>query len=360
MNQNEKNLFFELCCFRSDNREQIYNYVQRGYATPELLGHLFWNRMIGVACHNLQQSGGINILNREFRSAMLEQVDRNIQKNHSYFQCVQYLSNVLSPFESHYAMLKGAVLCGIYPEGCRTANDIDLLVPNESISKIGHLLENEGFTQGYLRGNLFRPASRKEIIYSRMMRGETVPYVKKVNLPGMPYLEVDVNFSADYKNSSGSVEKALIERAETVQINDLSVRTLCKIHFLIHLCLHLYKEATTISWVKMKRDMSLYKYLDICFLLEKLSLHEELDFIQECRKLNTNVPCFFAISCAKDLLGGNHAVYTRLIDALHPGDDLCLHTVVDPENDKTLTYRDTDIVQRFWKRDRQILLQENQ
>ena len=81
-------------------------------------------------------------------------------------------------------MLKGAVLCKKYPKGYRTSNDIDLLVCPERVTQIGKALIKEGFRQGDIRNGTFIPASRKEIIESRMTRGETIPYIKEVNLPG--------------------------------------------------------------------------------------------------------------------------------------------------------------------------------
>ena len=59
---------------------------------------------------------------------------------------------------------------------------------------------------------LFIPAARREIIESRMTRGETVPYVKEVGLPGMRFLEVDINFSLDYKNSRDGILGSLFCR----------------------------------------------------------------------------------------------------------------------------------------------------
>lgn len=166
-----------------------------------------------------------------------------------------------------YAMLKGAYLCEVYPEGCRTSNDIDLLVKPEDVTEIGNRLSSAGFKQGNIRNGEFKAASRREIIESKMTRGETVPYIKEVGLPAMRFLEVDINFSLDYKPGDTGLVCEMINNAVTEEFDDLRVRTLRRDDFFIHLCSHLYKEATTLPWVEMMRDMTAYKYADIYLLL---------------------------------------------------------------------------------------------
>ena len=106
----------------------------------------------------------------------------------------------------------------------------------------------------------FEPAQRREIIESKMMRVKTVPYIKRINLPEMKYLEVDINYSLDYKNSEKNTVDMLLNNTVDINIEGKKIRTLCGIDFFLHLCAHLYKEATVYPWIKMKRDMSLYKY----------------------------------------------------------------------------------------------------
>ena len=52
---------------------------------------------------------------------------------------------------------------------------------------------------------------------------------------------------------------------------ELSIPTLNDEDFFIHLCTHLYKEATTLPWVQMRRDMTLYKFSDIYLLMSQFS-----------------------------------------------------------------------------------------
>lgn len=56
MTQTEKQLFFNLCTFVSPDKDIIGGLINKGAATPELLGHLFANRMAGVAYGVLEKT----------------------------------------------------------------------------------------------------------------------------------------------------------------------------------------------------------------------------------------------------------------------------------------------------------------
>lgn len=108
-----------------------------------------------------------------------------------------------------------------------------------------------------------------------MMRGETVPYIKEVNLPGMQFLEVDINFSLDYKPGNVDLLEEMLNNSIVAKLGEYEVHTLRHEDFFVHLCSHLYKEATTLPWVEMMRDMTLYKYCDMYMLLNDANLRCE-------------------------------------------------------------------------------------
>ena len=195
MTKKEKELFKSLCSFK----EHTFDKKLLSAATPNVLGHLFFNRMQAAAYGTLKKHGLVGAVNREFANSLKAAYEQNIEKNRDFFACVRYLGEILSDCGDKYAMLKGAYLCRLYPEGYRTSNDIDLLVKPEDVTEIGKRLSAAGFKQGNIRNGEFKAATRREIIESKMTRGETVPYIKEVGLPAMRFLEVDINFSLDYK-----------------------------------------------------------------------------------------------------------------------------------------------------------------
>ena len=111
MKQKEKDLFKSLCSFKSEKFDERL----LSYATPTVLGQLFFNRMQAVAYGNLKDRGLLGKVNREFRNSLKCAYEQNVEKNESYFWCVQYIQNILSGSSCRYAMLKGAYLFKKYP-----------------------------------------------------------------------------------------------------------------------------------------------------------------------------------------------------------------------------------------------------
>ncbi len=355
MKINEKKLFFKLCSFKTADVGEIIELLPDA-ATPEVLGHLFFNRMQATAYGVLKENELLGNINREFRNSLKGAYEQNMQKNDSYFKAVRYVSGILDAQKDKYAMLKGAVLCKKYPKGYRTSNDIDLLVCPEHVTQIGNVLIKKGFRQGDIKNGRFIPATRKEIIESKMMRGETVPYIKEVNLSGMQYLEIDLNFSLDYQNSAADTLKKMIASAKETNIDDLCIQTLCKEDFFIHLCRHLYKEATTMPWIEMKRDMALYKYCDIYLMLQEMTENEVNRVFKRASELNmTEICCFAIIQTAGLLEKVNSNAVAKALTLMHDKKDF-MDMVISPKEKTTYLYREKQIDKRFFAKNRLSML----
>lgn len=354
MRQKEKELFKSLCSFK----EEKFDERLLDATTPAVLGHLFFNRMQAVAYGTLKKHGLLGKVNREFRNSLKCAYNQSVEKNKSFFQCVQLVEKALVRCDCKYAMLKGAYLCKAYPEGYRTSNDIDLLVHPKDVTEIGNALLVAGFKQGNIRNDKFKPATRKEIIESKMMRGETVPYIKEINLPGIKFLEVDINFSLDYKPGDTDLLDEMMNNTLFVNLEDFRVRTLRSDDFFVHLCSHLYKEATTLPWVEMMRDMTLYKYCDIYMLLNDAD-KEHIDFLFErAVKLGMEKVCAFAVLQTSELFKLKN-LYAVDVSRKALGYDLdFIHRIVSPKDKKELIFAERNILDRFFADNRNALLEE--
>lgn len=344
MKEKEKQLFKALCKFK----DRITDPSLIEFATPAVLGHLFFNRMQGVAYDVLKNNGLLGKVNREFRNSLGAAYDQNVQKNNSFKRCIVMLSEILCSSDCKVAMLKGAYLCSRYPKGCRTSNDVDLLVLPKDVTMIGALLAAVGFKQGNVRNGEFIPATRQEIIESKMMRGETVPYIKEVNLPFMKFFEVDINFSLDYKNGDEEILANMLSNACIKNENGLSIPTLDDADFFIHLCAHLYKEATTLPWIEMHRDMTLYKYCDIYMLLSEMTDAAVQRIFARATELGMEKVCAYTLLETMGLFDmDNPFVYSASHVALEDDPDFCLR-VVSPKDKKVLKYQTSDVTERFF------------
>lgn len=354
MKQKEKELFLLLCRFRDVDQEKLALLLEHGYATPEVLGMLLANRMGGVAYHTLVQAKLLDRTDREFRNTLKNTSLMNEKLNDDFAGCLKYLSTELDACGIPYALLKGAFLCGWYPKGCRTSNDIDVLVAPEDVGKVSTRLKMAGFRQGHLKNGIFVPATRQEIIESKMTRGETVPFIKEIKLPFMKYLEVDVNFSLDYKNSSDTILKEMLNRTVVETLDSVKVRTLDPEDFILHLCAHLYKEATTLPWIRMKRDMTFYKYCDLYALLHDYN-SERMDLlIQKATEQNLRTKLYYCLESLNAFYGIPCPVFHDLsCDEINP-----VYRVVSPKDKKTFRYVEPNLVKRFFASDRVKLLKE--
>ncbi len=354
MNQQEKALYKSLCSFEKDT----FDIALLKAATPTVLGQLFFNRMPAVAYGTLNKHGLLGKVNREFRNSLGNAYTQNCRKNESFFWCVQYVEELLSFCKCNYVMLKGAYLCRCYPEGYRTSNDIDLLVHPEDVSEISRALLSAGFAQGNIRSGKFEPATRFEIIESKMTRGETVPYIKEVNLPWMRFLEVDINFSLDYKPGDADILTQILNNAKVEDVNGDRIPTLRSDDFFVHLCCHLYKEATTLPWVEMMRDMTMYKYCDIYMLINELPKEDVNCLFSRAKELGMEKICAFAVVQMSKLFHCSNVYAVMLAEDVLKNEPMFIHTVVSPKEKKTYIFTESDIEDRFFADNRTILLQE--
>lgn len=357
MKQQEKELFFLLCDSEMKHPQRLKQLLKEQYATPDMLGALFYNRMAGIAYYVLSQQNALSLVHREFRQSLAAAYTYNCKKNQSYQKGVQLVEQLLSGCQKEYALLKGAYLCSLYPPGCRTASDIDLLTENRNVSKIAKALTVGGFQQGHMENGTFIPATRQEIIASKMLRGETVPFIKSLSDPYLPYLEVDINFSLDYKNGNAKIVNRLIQKADQMDTLHGTITTLSSADFFIHLCQHLYKEATTYPWIAMQRDMTLYKFYDILYLLRRMTRQTIRNIVRQCKTCCLIPGVQYAIAASQSLWKEETPAGQLLLALLGKPDATLLNRVIDPAGGQIFHYTEPSFEKRFWHKNRKALLE---
>ena len=359
MNEKEEKLFFSLCNFMDEENTDIETLVAQN-SSAQVLGELFLNRMQGIAFGRLKELNLLPKVNREFRNSLAMAYEQNIEKNKSYFICLEMLAKILKRKELEYAVLKGAVLCDLYPKGYRTSNDVDILIKPQDVTVLSSILFEAGFRQGYLRNGLFIPATRYDIIQSKMMRGETVPYIIEVNLPFMKFFEVDINFSLDYKTSDETVIDKMLEKTCCVPIGQNKLLTLYHNDFFVHLCCHLYKEATTLPWIEMKRDMTIYKFSDMYMFLSTMSTEAIVSMFDRAKEFDLCDVCACVILWTAQLFDIKNKDVLEIARNILKNDKSILNRVISPSDKKNYEYVNDNIKKRFFSKDRISLLKEVQ
>ena len=365
--KDENVLILELCKFLNPDGSKIEDLLARPLAFPYVLGQLCWHRMGGAAYYILRECGLLGKVNREFRNTLKTVYDSGKAKSESLKTALAQIAGIEHntefplPYDAKgsasfpfmyeygrpafagkasfpYALLKGAYLVSLYPEGLRTSNDIDILVNESDLSVVEKLLKLSGFLQGNIRNGIFAPASRAEIVSSRMNRGETVPFIKEIGLPGMTYLEIDINFSLDFKakQENDAVAALLGCTQPLIETGNGNLFTLCPADFLLHLCCHLYKEAATYAWVEMERDLSLYKFADLYLLLHKWTDAGIYDTLAaRAVEYSQQKAVYYSMLRTKELFGLENAALDKLLANLKPEDASFINEIFKPDENKT-------------------------
>lgn len=329
-----KCILFRLCDIF--NKEEI-NVEHCDY--EKLLGEIIINRMVGAAYHNLSFLN--NRVPKEFKSALQVILSQNIKKARKFKNNVKYLSEILSESEFNFALLKGSFLSTIlYDEGMRTSNDIDILLNSEDISSCQRCLTENGFIQGsFTEERGIVPATRREIVQSRMNYGETVPFLKLID---NELLEIDINFSVDFKPASNnSIVRQLLEESRDINFEGVNIRTLCDVDFMIHLCCHLYKEATTLNWVSSRRDLTLYKFSDINLMLHHYGSKDYFDkLLARIKHFNVEKECYYTFENSSIIYPKLKEVegFEKFMKCMRPGDLRFMKQIVYPMEKRLYEY----------------------
>ena len=245
-----------------------------GYDWHYALGLLLLNR-VGVSFYHAA---------RDTKTALPRQVDRilyglegqQIRRNKVMAQRIADLSYELMSTGIRFAFLKGSVLSycsfkekSLYRFGERVSNDVDILVSPKDLGAVDRVLVAFGFVQGEWKDGKVVPYDRREIVYRRMTRGETAPYLLATQSAELPFIELDINYSLGYLPSGDAelVKELLSDCKDYAFCNGGTILSLSEEKFLLHLIMHQYKEATLYWMMSRHKDSQLYKYLDIARML---------------------------------------------------------------------------------------------
>ena len=156
----------------------------------------------------------------------------------------------------------------------------------------------------------------------------------------MPYWEIDINFTLDYQaRDSGAVERLLEGRQARIETAEAPLYTLAPADFLLHLCAHLYKEASIYNWVEMGRDLSLYKFSDLYLLLRE-DLDEALaaEVLERAEACGLKGECAFSFYHTRALFSMRHPVLDGLLEGLKPWDMERLGEIYRPSDGRVFRH----------------------
>lgn len=317
------------------NLEQIYFDNCLG---ENLFGKLLLHRVENIAYKKLLQMNNIHMgVYKKYFEILYKNTINDIT---IYEENLVQLCEIMKEAKFKFAFLKGAFLItNVYEKGLRYSNDIDILINEKDIDECQDILLRNGFFQGYVDNGILHKASRKEIVLSRMNYGETIPFCK---LNGEKPIYIDLNFSLDYKPTlEPKIIQNMLENSCDISWKNNIIKTLNIADFIIHLCMHLYKEATTLEWVISRRDLNLYKFNDLNVLFHKCVNDKIYNQIYELiLRYGVQKECYYALFYTariyKSLMFQEE--YVNLLNSIKLEDLSYLCQIVDPKNKKVYTY----------------------
>ena len=317
------------------NNEKIR--IDRNSSEEMVIGGIILNRIVGTAYNNLE----IASLNKESQRA-LNILKKSYEENYDDFiEKMTFISTIFNDIKFKYAFLKGAYLIpALYQRGQRISNDIDVLINSKDISNVQSILLENEFVQGFCdeSGNII-PANRRQVIESRLNYGETVPFLRYYN---GKILEIDLNFSIDFKaKNNDEIVNSLLKNTKKIKTPYFEINTLSEEDFLIHLCCHLYKEATTYDWVINRRDLMLYKFSDINLFLHTYGSVEFFEKLyNRIIELNLEKECYYTFINSSIIYQHilSIAGFNEMLNNLKPESTEYLKRIVKPKDKKTFFY----------------------
>lgn len=349
-----------LLCSRRDFDEEIKEYVQELFRTPgfnwyEFLGISMVNRVNGVVYKSIKDMEGIPIYVKYFMEiAYLEQKERT--KIHR-----DEIAKVSELFEENgirHAFLKGSVLNSIiYEPGERISNDTDILVHVEDLENAIYLLKEAGYIQGDVVDGKIIPATKKEILFARLNTYEVVPLIKSVEGRYLPFHVVDVNFRL---GNDATLEESVELLGSTVLLEEkgFKIRTLPIEEFIIFLCIHHYREATMVIKIAYGDDLTLYKFMDVHYLLSSKGKDINWDKLREkVVKMNRQKDVYYTLFYTEKLYPGT--ISEEHLNLFKPGDVSFLNEYKGKDNsDEVYTWK-LDFENRVFSFDRQVEAMKN-
>lgn len=277
----------------------------------EVLQYVIINKVPGLFFYNIERLGLANHVHLLVYQILKFYYIGTQERNKIFLKELNEIRSEFSSKGIRCIPLKGAYLLGrLYKDiGSRSINDLDLMIDNEQIEAVINAIEYMGYVAGdYDRSNkeIVRYSRAKEITWKLKMNN-LPSYVKAVNSQYVDYFAIDFALTLDLERDLKPVR---------IMLHDAAEDYLRPAHFFIHLCCHLYKEATGAIWIYLNSDINLIKFCDvreyIINFMDNSSLEEAIDFTN---KYNFGKPIYFTLYFLKEIYKDGYE--DKLIQKIH-------------------------------------------
>lgn len=303
------------------------NQIDWSYVAGQLVHH----RLTGYFYNFIGQEL-MNFILPEFRSTMRLLVNAQKLLAQNLYTEIKPVLMELEKEHIRYAGLKGMVYgMTIYPMGSRRSNDCDILVVEEDLEKLDQILRGFGYIQSSDYGKT--EATKKEKLIQRMNYHDLIPYFKNTDLVLQNYIKIDINFHIDSKDND--ITKDIYELGTEIYEKDgYFIRGLNPVTHFLHLCIHFYREGSNTLWTCARRDVLLYKLVDIINTLRDMEYDQLLECIEVSKKFNLEKAVYFTLYYINQFYGDK--ICEKLISLLKVSDPEFINRIVVEGRERVL------------------------
>ncbi len=225
-----------------------------------------------------------------------------IERNKAYFEELKTIRRILEDNQVIAVPTKGGWLIpNLYGNnGTRTIGDIDFLVKKEDTKKIKLIMNENGYIQSEYDNNdrkLIHISKEKEVLW-RTRKTNLFAFKKQVDNPYVGYFVFDFCFNLDILSDKDPIPE-MFSRLNT---DEGDLKYLSDIDFFIHLCVHLYKEATDAVCILHSTDLNLIKFCDVReFILQKMSKEKLRKAIDLINTYKLQKPIYFTLHFLREI-----------------------------------------------------------
>lgn len=235
------------------------------------------------------------------RDAAGKYLYNNARNAYIYNVAILEVINILNALSIDYGFTKG-IICAtsLYDDiAQRQFNDIDILINKKDLKKVKNELIRNGYVLGtynFMKKEIESP-NPEMIKFYEMTTHQTHSICKMSDDPVCDNICIDLNFGLgpDSNLKDSEFIESILERKEKYLYGtDIEINGLSKEDMLIHTCLHIYRDSSSIFHIKNYNDSKLYQYID----LYKIITHWKVDWnyiISISKKYNFDKQLYYSL-----------------------------------------------------------------
>ena len=283
---NEQNLLILLSriTFTEKNKEHLSILLKKEINWYTVQKYAIKHKVLPLVFNNVTSMGCDKIMGPKCRQVAYFHYLGTKIRNETYMSEMENIKKAFKTNNIPFIPLKGGYLLPyMYKNlGIRIMNDVDCLISKKNVNVVRQIMNSIGYIEGEydFSNNIINPASKVRKLLWKMKMNNLFPLLKIHTNDFVRCTRYDFSFSLDLSLNENPVEAMLLRAEEYNNGYKLS-----NSDFLIHLCCHLYKEATEAIWVFENDDLNLIKFCDAReFILKEIdqkTFEKVVEFVKQ-------------------------------------------------------------------------------